>query len=695
MFRMPKTLRWILLISLLLLGLMTIGRLAVYCRFRVPGTRSDPVLPTLWLGFRFDLRLVAGLGLLIGLLTAFRPLDPFRNKKANRGWMLFFFFFFLAFVLFYIIDFLHFLYLNQRLNASALSFLQDAGISFGMVWQTYPVVRLTALLLVLTLLLCWCVRRFYKIAGRSAAAKTRFASALWYTGAFLLAAVGIFGRVGQYPLRWSDAFNLGSDFRANLALNPIQSFASSFSFRSSGFNAARVKEAYPAMAAYLGVDKPDLTTLDFSRQVKPDSVYNWTGNGKPNVVLVICESFSAYKSSMWGNPLNTTPFFDSLCRQGIFFDHCFTPLIGTAKGVWATVTGIPDVELVKTASRNPMMVDQHTIINDFSDYDKYYFLGGSTSWANIRGILTNNIKDLKLYEEGSYDVPRVDVWGISDKNLFLQADKILRRDTKPFFAVVQTADNHRPYTIPEEDRSEFQLVNVAADSLHRFGFESNEELNAFRYTDFCFRKFIQQAATAPYFDNTLFVFIGDHGIAGDAGTMLPPAYTKNGLTANHVPLLFYSRKHLPALRLNELASQVDVLPTIAGIAGISYQNTALGRDLLRQHAADSGAGNRAFILDYNNKRVGSIYNNWYYSQSLQGSQPALVWAGTGRNLPAFSRPRQPITNGGRNRFMRLPVICYCIIKSQKSTIKSQKRRFNIEKSRKRFVRMASSGFFYF
>ncbi len=634
---MPKTLRWVLLISLVLLALMTAARLAVYYRFRVPVTGSDdPVGPAMWLGFRFDFRLVAGLGLLMGLLTAFKPLDPFRNRKALRGWTVFFYIFFLAFSLFYIIDFQHFIYLNQRLNASALGFLQDAGISLQMVWQTYPVLRLLLLLLLLPAALCWAVRWFYRLAARSKTA-TRPQAVLWYVAAFLLAAVGIFGRVGQYPLRWSDAFNLGSDFKANLALNPIQSFASSFRFRGSGFDIARVKDAYPKMAAYLGVAHPDAETLDFSRHIKPDSLYNWPGAKPPNVVLVICESFSAYKSSMWGNPLNTTPFFDSLCRQGIFFDHCFTPLIGTAKGVWATLTGIPDVELVKTASRNPMMVDQHTIINDFTNYDKYYFLGGSTSWANIRGILTNNIHDLKLYEEGSYDVPRVDVWGISDKNLFLQADKVLRQTEKPFFALIQTADNHRPYTIPEEDRKSFQLADVPADSLHRFGFESNEELNAFRYTDFSFRTFMEQAATAPYFDNTLFVFVGDHGIAGDAGTMLPPAFTRNGLTANHVPLLFYAR-NLPAMRLNDLASQVDVLPTIAGIAGIPYNNTAFGRDLLQRHAIDSGAGNRAFILDYNNKRVGNIYNNWYYSESLQGKQSFLVWAGTGAEPTGIAPP---------------------------------------------------------
>ncbi len=633
MQQIPRTLRWLFLTAVFLLLLMSFARWASFQVFRLPLADSGPMGRTFWLGFRFDARTIAIVTLVAGLLTAIRPLDPFHNPRAKKGWAWFWGIVSFILVVFYTVDYLHFRYLNQRLNASALSFLQDAGISASMVWQTYPVVRILIAVAALTFLMIVVIRL---ILRRTAAAPSRYNKGVRlvsYVLAFLAAALAIFGRVGQYPLRWSDAFNLGSDFKANIALNPIQSFASSFRFRSSGYDARLLKEAYPRMAAYLGVQQPSVDSLRFERNLQPDTIANWQGSSTPNIVLVICESFSGYKSSMWGSPLNTTPFFASLCEKGLFFDNCFTPLIGTAKGVWATITGIPDVELVKTASRNPMMVDQRTIINDFRDHEKYYFLGGSTSWANIRGILTNNIKDLKLYEEGSYEVPKVDVWGISDKHLFLEADKVLRKEQKPFFAIIQTADNHRPYTIPEEDRAGLGLVQFPADSLHKYGFESNEELNAFRYTDYCFKKFFEAAATAPYFENTLFVFIGDHGISGNAGPLFPPAWTDNSLSSNHVPLLFYAPGKIPAARLHDLSSQVDVLPTIAGIANIPYSNNTLGRDLLAQHAIDSAKSNRAFILDYNNKRLGMIYNDFYFTQPIQGGKTALVWAD-------FSRAQQ-------------------------------------------------------
>src|SRR5206468_9758350 len=113
----------------------------------------------------------------------------------------------------------------------------------------------------------------------------------------------------------------------------------------------------------------------------------------------------------------------------------------------------------------------------------FYFLGGNANWANIRGLLKNNIYGLKLYEQDDYQEKQIDVWGVSDKNLFIEANRILSKEQKPFFAIIQTADNHRPYTIPKEDLGEFKKMELPVDTLKKYGFFSNDEFNAFRYTD--------------------------------------------------------------------------------------------------------------------------------------------------------------------------------------------------------------------
>jgi phosphoglycerol transferase MdoB-like AlkP superfamily enzyme len=628
----PKTVRLVFSTGIIFLLIMSLLRLSLYLAFPAQGHSFADVIPSFLLGLRFDLRYAGILCLLLLLLGSLPVFQPFRTVVGRRIALSLTAIAAFLLVFFYAVDFAHYSYLSQRLNASVLNYLSDAGISTRMVWQTYPVLRILLLLVagvwVFRKIARWSYSRIRGSgdAGGQPEGGTRRARIVWFVASFLLLGLAVFGRIGQYPLRWSDAFSLGSDYQANLSLNPFQSFFSSLKFRHSVYDEAKVRAALPLLAEYYGFDSSAgvangiLSPAAFRRDEKPRA---GALASRPNVVVVICESFSAYKSSMWGNPLNTTPFIDSLCKDGIFFDHCFTPSYGTARGVWAVVTGIPDVAAATTtSSRNPAAVDQHSIINDFEGYDKYYFLGGSTSWANIRGLLTNNIRGLRLYEQQDYSAPKVDVWGISDKNLFLEANKALKKDQGPFFAVIQTADNHRPYTIPEEDRQAFHPVTMPLDSLRKYGFGSNEEMNAFRYTDFGYRTFIAAASKEKYFANTIFLFVGDHGIPGDAGALFPRAWTDQRLTAEHVPLLIWSPALRHPRRMTGICSQVDVLPTLAGLCALPYLNTTLGRDLL-DTAGYAGKG-MAFIYDPDQAYIGVVKGDYFYRRQLTTGKEEMV-----------------------------------------------------------------------
>lgn len=615
MAKIPKLIRWIFWTGLTFLVLFTIMRLGLFILSDQQSYGLSKLGGSFFLGLRYDLRMISWLLIVLLILGSIPVLHPFTGKRGKKFWMMVMGAAVLFVLFFFCVDFAHYAYLEQRLNASVLNYLEDAAISMNMVWQSYPVIRMVLGVLLLAAFLVWIIHRIHRRISKEVYTGTRRSRIVSFTVCFLLCGFFIFGRFNQYPLRWSDAFALGSDYKAYLALNPFESFFSTLKFRHSGYDVKKVKAYAPVIGSHFNFT-PDYDPLSFAREVEPKPGALTT---TPNVVLVICESFSAYKSSIFGNPLNTTPFFDSLCRQGIFFDRCFTPTYGTARGVWATITGTPDVEMTKTASRNPAAVNQHTIINNFTGYEKYYFLGGSTSWANIRGVLTNNIDNLHLYEQEDYKAEKIDVWGISDKNLFLEANKVLATQQKPFFAIIQTADNHRPYTIPGEDLKEFNKVEAPADSLRKYGFESLAEMNAFRYTDFGYKKFIEAARKEKYFDNTIFVFIGDHGIPGDANALFPNSWTAQRLTTMHVPLLIYAPGLLAPQQVHTLSSQTDVLPTIAGLCNIKYTNSTLGKDLL-----DSTTKGFAFVFDPDNSMTGVVKGDYLYRKQLRSKKEELV-----------------------------------------------------------------------
>jgi phosphoglycerol transferase MdoB-like AlkP superfamily enzyme len=665
----PRLVKWMFLTGIAFLIYMTISRFIFFFHFRPAGYTLVNSFKALLLGFNFDLRMVCGIALfpflignlhlkyndkkrlstgsIIGViitilvmvlllifmhkghmplpsliymailfalilvwLVATKNCNPFENGISRSIFKIYFLIITVLLVFMYAIDFENFDYLHQRLNASIMNYAGDAKISLDMVWQTYPVFTLLVIIIISVSLLYWLIIHWYKKIQFSVYAGHGIAKIFVGIVFTLLLGLGIFGRMNQYPLRWSDAFALEDDFKANLALNPLQSFLSTLQFRNSTYNIKKVREYYPLMAQYLNISNPDSATLNYKRTHEASNI------NPPNVVVVICESFSAYKSSMWGNPLNTTPYFNEMCRNGIFFDRCFTPSYGTARGVWAVITGIPDVEYPNTSSRNPAYVDQHSIINDYKGYEKFYFIGGSSSWANIRGLLTNNISGLHLLEEDDFKAKTIDVWGISDKRLFLEANNVFKDQRKPFFAIIQTADNHRPYTIPEEDKNAFPLKKYPVDSLRKFGFYSNEELNAFRYTDFSFEKFIEAAKKESYFNNTIFVFVGDHGIRGDVGNMFPKAWEADGLSTQHVPLLFYAPALLQPQRINKTCSQVDLLPSVSALAKVSFINTTIGINLFDSLQGNVRFKNAAFIFDPTIKQIGIVTDEYCYVHNL-------------------------------------------------------------------------------
>src|SRR4051812_18011541 len=213
----PRVVKWTLTTGLIFLLVLTLMRICLFLFFNRQSHQVGDVVPSFWLGLRFDWRMVCVLMLFILVLGSIRPFSPFHSRTALISWNIFFGVLVYLLILFYFIDFAHYAYLSQRLNASVLNYLDDAGISFHMVWQSYPVIRLLLALVVLSILILWARRIFFRLIQKARPLKSPAVRICWFVLLFLLFALGIFGRLNQYPLRWSDAFQLGDDYKAQLA----------------------------------------------------------------------------------------------------------------------------------------------------------------------------------------------------------------------------------------------------------------------------------------------------------------------------------------------------------------------------------------------------------------------------------------------------------------------------------------------
>ncbi|HEX5652414.1 MAG TPA: sulfatase-like hydrolase/transferase [Chitinophagaceae bacterium] len=612
-YKIPKTLLWVINLLLIFLLIFTVFRLVTCLSFKPKTLSIDELVPAFLMGVRYDLRWIAIILLPVVLLSMVPKFSPFYSARNKKWWTWYLavitfivFFFFAA-------DFGNFAYNQTRLDAGAMNFVEDPGISWRMMWQTYPMIWMILGLFVAVLFFRWMYHKsHWRVISRTDGLGIPYRRKFFIVAALILG-LFIYGSLSWAPLSRDDSFRFRDSFKSFLAINPLQNFFATLKLRRPEFNEQKAREVFPLMAEWMPL--PDAGTFTYKRIISPGSN---ALESRPNVVLVMCESFSMYKSSMSGNPLNTTPYFKSLCDKGIFFEKCFSPHFSTARGLFAIITGIPDAQLFKFSTRNPQALKQNTIINYFEGYDKHYFLGGSPEFNNFQGLL-GNIEGLQMHTEGSFRSPRINVWGISDKDLFLEANDVFKKQQKPFFAIVQTSDNHRPYMIPERDTAEFERKIIPEEELLKYGFESLDEYNTFRYSDFCFQQFMEAAEKESYFHNTIFVFIGDHGVAGDASAVYPPAWTTHRLTDEHVPLLFYAPYLLKPQKRTEVVSQVDVLPTIAGMIQQPYINTTLGRDLL-----DPGKKNNYAFITNTAGKIGMVTDEFYLIKHLNFPDEELV-----------------------------------------------------------------------
>jgi len=298
----------------------------------------------------------------------------------------------------------------------------------------------------------------------------------------------------------------------------------------------------------------------------------------PNIVIVFLESLGNSHIGAYGNPLNPTPNIDALIKESRWYSNFIVPVRSTAKSVFTSITGIPDISTVSTATRNPYMTNQRSVINNFTEHNKYYMLGGSAGWANMSATVNNSIKDVTLLEEKFWKSPIEDVWGITDRDLFTEATAVLESAPQPFMAYIQTAANHPPHTIPDNVPG-FTAKKLTDEDLKTGMFISQNQFNAVRLLDHNIKHLTDSFKAAGIYENSIFVFFADHQATGNKTTFLPEYIYDYGIGELPVPLILHSPKYISPEQDTTTGSLPDMLPTLAGLFPQTYLNTTLGKDL--------------------------------------------------------------------------------------------------------------------
>lgn len=370
--------------------------------------------------------------------------------------------------------------------------------------------------------------------------------------------VGMRGRLMLSPLRIGSASFCDVPFLNQIGLNPVFTFMKSVEEQGKSRNKAveliAVDEAERVYAEQ--ASQPEDSLLAQSAVVLPQGT---------NVVLVIMESMTVEKTCLSASGESLTRCLDSLMGGGRLYTNAWSAGIHTYNGIYSTLYGHPAILARHTMKQGTIfsMCGLPQALQALG-YRTAYLMPHYADFDNMRGFLYNNgFSD--VYGQAEYDPAKVvGTWGVPDHVLFdyaLEHCNKVHAEGKPFFTTVMTCSDHTPYVIPE---------GTAFKARH----PTNIGKAVVEYADWSIGRFMQMAAQEPWFGNTLFVFVADHG-AAQAGIY------DISLPYNHVPLLFYAPGRITAERIDLPAQQLDVAATVLGMVAPEAENHTLGVDLQR------------------------------------------------------------------------------------------------------------------
>lgn len=340
------------------------------------------------------------------------------------------------------------------------------------------------------------------------------------------------------------------------AINPCFSLLESMS-RDASF-ATQYRYLHPDRASQLFSRMQDIS---LSEGVDSSGRMQLLKPGRPNVVIVILESFLSKAMGTLGGIEGVAVNMDTLGANGVLFTNFYANSFRTDRGIVSILSGYPAQptnSIMKYPRKSQSLPSISKALGE-NGYDLQYIYGGDANFTNMRSYLTamgfeNIISDV--------DFPlsqKLSKWGAHDDVMF---DKIASQleagqEKEPFLKVIQTSSSHEPFEVPGFARLE------------------DERLNSIAYSDSCLQAFINRYKKTPYWDNTLFVLVPDHAM------QYPVDLDVFSSERYKIPLILYGEAlACRGVRVDVLGSQIDIAATLLGQLGLGHGEFAFSKDML-------------------------------------------------------------------------------------------------------------------
>jgi phosphoglycerol transferase MdoB-like AlkP superfamily enzyme len=316
---------------------------------------------------------------------------------------------------------------------------------------------------------------------------------------------------------------------------------------------------------------------------------------RPNVMIIVLESFSGYLIGPTGGDTLVTPNFNRFIKEGVFFSEFYASGTRTDKAMPAILNGYPAQpaqSIIKEPKKSQSLPSIVKILIE-NGYTSSFWYGGEINFANFNSFVIGSGFHNIITKNNFNPVYYNSKWGVHDHILFKTLQDSMKSVKEPFLDVVLTLSSHEPFDVPME------TVFEGKDDMTKYR-------NSIFYADRSLGTFIDWAKETSWWKNTLIVLVADHCARVSEEI---PQYEQNVFK---IPMLWIGGAVAQrGIRINKLGSQVDIPLTILNQLGIKG-NFPFAKDLLSDES-------RSFAFYTFNEGFGFITDSsaFFYDQKLK------------------------------------------------------------------------------
>ncbi|MBR5898495.1 MAG: sulfatase-like hydrolase/transferase [Muribaculaceae bacterium] len=349
------------------------------------------------------------------------------------------------------------------------------------------------------------------------------------------------------------AVYFSQDQRLNhAAINPMFSFLYSATHQNN----------FSSQFRYHTAEKADELFGQMIEQPTPDSIPQLFTTTRPDVYLIIMESFSSHLMATLNGRAPVAVNMDSIANDGILFTNCFANGYRTDRALPAVLAAYPSQPTTSIMKDVTKTDNLPSIPRTFKQngYNITYYYGGDANFTNMHAFLVSAGFDNIISDKDFPINERLSKWGAHDHVVFNRCieDVSQYNNNTPTLRVIQTSSSHEPFEVPYNNPD-----------------HSDIRANAFAYTDSCLGNFANRLKDLGKWENSLLVIVPDH-----YGSF--PKELENAVERHRIPLIFTGGVIAPNAprRINTLSSQIDIAATLFHQLGINHDDFIFSKNIL-------------------------------------------------------------------------------------------------------------------